>query len=85
MSNQPTTFLAIGDVHGNWSRVIEAINSATELLGQVPDMVLKVGDAEVLRNENDLELVAGPRKHKWLGEFSKLRVSDLAVTACSRQ
>ena len=57
MSNQSTTFLAIGDVHGQWHCVIDAIESATDILSHAPDLVLQVGDAEALRNEADLETV----------------------------
>lgn len=76
MSN--TTFLAIGDVHGHWAAVIEAINEATEILGHAPDMVLQVGDAEALRNESELEMVKQPQKYSTLGDFSLLRDGELA-------
>ena len=49
-----TTFLAIGDVHGHWDCVIEAIALAEAILGKLPDLVLQVGDAEPHRNEEDL-------------------------------
>ena len=50
MSNRySTTFLAIGDVHGNWTAVIEANDEATEILGHAPDLVLQIGDAEALK------------------------------------
>ena len=77
-TSQQTTFLAIGDVHGNWTRVIEAIQSATDILGHSPDMVLQVGDAEALRSEAEMAMVAGPPKYKWLGEFQLLQPGDLA-------
>ena len=78
MSNQSTTtFLAIGDVHGQWHRVIDAISEASELLGHAPDMALQVGDAEALRSEAEMAMVAGPRKYVSLGEFSVLKEGDL--------
>ena len=68
MSNQSsTTFLAIGDVHGQWDRVIDAISEATDILGHVPDLVLQVGDAEALRSEADLETVHVPNKYRSMG------------------
>ena len=78
MSNQSTTFLAIGDVHGQWHCVIDAIESATGILGHTPDMVLQVGDAEALRNEADLETVHVPAKYRSMGTFSALAPGDLA-------
>ena len=78
MSNQSTTFLAIGDVHGKWQCVVHAISEASEILGQVPDMVLEVGDAEALRDETDLETVHVPNKYRSMGAFSALAPGDLA-------
>lgn len=77
MSNS-TTFVTIGDVHGHWDRVIEAIDSATDILGHVPDLVLQVGDAEALRNEEDLATVHVPTKYRSMGMFSALQAGDLA-------
>ena len=76
--NTKTTFLAIGDVHGHWDQVIDAIKSATDLLGHVPDLVLQVGDAEALRNEEDLATVHVPNKYRSMGLFSALEPGDLA-------
>jgi len=77
MSNQSTTFLAIGDVHGQWHCVVDAISDATKILGHVPDMVLQVGDAEALRNEADLKTVHVPGKYRSMGTFSALSHGDL--------
>jgi len=52
--NTSTTFLAIGDVHGHWGCVIEAIAMAEAILRKLPDLVLQVGDVEAHRNEEDL-------------------------------
>ena len=73
-----TTFLAIGDVHGHWDRVIEAISTATEIVGHAPDLVLQVGDAEALRDQTDLDAVHTPAKYRKLGDFSLLLPGDLA-------
>ena len=78
MSNQSTTFLAVGDVHGQWHCVIDAISEATEILGRVPDMALQVGDAEALRSEADLATVHVPGKYRSMGTFSALSPGDLA-------
>jgi len=79
MSNQSTTtFLAIGDVHGNWTAVIEAIDAASELLGHAPDLALQVGDAEALRNDSEMTMVAGPQIYAVLGDFWRLKEGDLA-------
>ena len=78
MSNQSTTFLAIGDVHGQWHCVIDAISEATDILGHAPDLVLQVGDAEALRNETDLATVHVPAKYRSMGTFSALAPGDLA-------
>jgi len=77
MSNHSTTFLAIGDVHGQWDCVIEAISSATDILRHVPDLVLQVGDAEALRTEEDLATVHVPNKYRSMGVFSALEPGDL--------
>ena len=75
--NTKTTFLAIGDVHGHWDQVIDAIKSATDILGHVPDLVLQVGDAEALRNEEELATVHVPNKYRSMGLFSALEPGDL--------
>jgi len=78
MTNQSkTTFLAIGDVHGQWHCVVDAIGEASDILGHVPDMVLQVGDAEALRTEEDLETVHVPNKYRSMGTFSALSPEDL--------
>jgi len=78
MPNQQTTFLAIGDVHGHWDQVVKAIESATHLLGHVPDLVLQVGDAEALRSAEEIAMVAGPQVYALLGSFWELKPGDLA-------
>ena len=78
MTTQQATFLAIGDVHGHWDQVIDAIKSATSILGNIPDLVLQVGDAEALRDEADLDAVHTPAKYRKLGDFSLLLPGDLA-------
>ncbi len=75
--NAHTTFLVIGDVHGQWDCVIDAINSATDILGHVPDLVLQVGDAEAIRSEEDLAAVHVPNKYRSMGLFSALGPGDL--------
>lgn len=77
MSNS-TTFLAIGDVHGQWSAVVEAIYSATELLGHVADFALQVGYAEALRNKSEMAMVAGTLVYAVLGDFWQFQQDDLA-------
>ena len=72
-----TTFLAIGDVHGHWDCVIEAIATAEVILGKVPDLVLQVGDAEPHRNEEDLAGCHTPKKYRSIGDFSALRQGDI--------
>ena len=83
MSNQSTTFLAIGDVHGQLHCVIDAIESATDILGHAPDLVLQVGDAEALRNEADLETVYVPAKYRSMGTLSALAPGNLACPETS--
>ena len=75
--NSQSTFLAIGDVHGHWDRVIEAISTATNILGHVPDLVLQIGDAEALRTEEDMAAVHTPSKYRSMGLFSALEPGDL--------
>ncbi len=64
------TFLAIGDVHGHWECMIEAIALAEAILGRVPNLVLQVGDAGAHRNEEDLAGCHTPKKYRSLGDFS---------------
>ncbi len=71
------SFLAIGDVHGHWDCVIEAIARARSILGEVPDLVLQVGDAEPHRNAEDLAGCRTPKKHRSLGDFSALVTGDI--------
>ena len=75
--NNSTNFLAIGDVHGHWDCVIEAIALAEAILGKVPDLVLQVGDAEPHRNEEDLAGCHTPKKYRSLGDFSALGQGDI--------
>lgn len=75
--DERANFLAIGDVHGHWESVIEAIDTATSTLGFPPDLVLQVGDAEPLRNQIDLDGVHTPKKYRKLGTFSALSPGDL--------
>ncbi len=78
MSNQSTTFLAIGDVHGQWYCVIDAISEATDIFGHTPDLVLQVGDAEALRNEADLATVHVPAEYRSQRErFRSLEPTEL--------
>ncbi|WP_276961378.1 metallophosphoesterase [Ferrimicrobium acidiphilum] len=72
-----TTFLAIGDVHGHWECVIEAIALAEAILGKAPDLVLQVGDAEPHRNEEDLAGCHAPKKYRSVGDLSALRQGDI--------
>ncbi|MHB8263436.1 MAG: metallophosphoesterase family protein [Acidimicrobiales bacterium] len=69
----------MGDVHGHWDHVIDAIGSAELELGRLPDVVLQVGDAEPYRNEADLSGSHVPSKYRSLGLFSALQHGDLTV------
>ncbi|MHB8190924.1 MAG: metallophosphoesterase [Ferrimicrobium sp.] len=76
-SSEVVTFLGIGDVHGHWDSVIQAIDTATASLGVAPDLVLQVGDAEPHRDESDLQGCHTPKKYRSMGVFSALRPGDL--------
>lgn len=56
-----------GDIHGHWCDFRDAV---VELDSQAPlDLVLQCGDAQPIRNENDLEYMHCPRKYRELGDF----------------
>ncbi len=74
-----TTFLAIGDVHGHWESVIQALEVAGAVLGRAPDAVLQVGDASPYRNESEMLMSHVPSKYRTMGTFAALRSGDLAA------
>ena len=74
-----TTFLAIGDVHGHWESVIQALEVAGAVLGRAPDAVLQAGDASPYRNESEMHMSHVPSKYRTMGTFAALRSGDLAA------
>jgi hypothetical protein len=59
--------------------MVEAIDTAKQLLGRDPDLVLQVGDAEPYRNEDDLAGAHVPSKYRSMGLFSGLGAGDLSA------
>ena len=56
-----------GDIHGHWRDFRDAV---LELQSQAPlDLVLQCGDAQPIRNEDDLEYMHCPKKYRELGDF----------------
>lgn len=72
-----TLALGIGDVHGHWSTVVSAVDSAGRLAGQLADVVLQVGDAEAFCSEEDLAGAVMPEKYRSMGEFSAFQPGDI--------
>lgn len=56
-----------GDIHGHWCDFMDVV---VELCSQVPlDLVLQCGDAQPIRNEDDLEYMHCPMKYRKMGDF----------------
>lgn len=77
--NGPILFLAIGDVHGHFDSVIEAIEVASLVEGRPPQLVFLVGDAEPIRDEVDLAGVYATEKRRSMGNFTALIPDDLGA------
>ncbi len=70
MARTPVTIVAVGDVHGHHRRMVALVERWTTHHGVVPDAVIQVGDCEPHRHLDDLTTMAGPSKHKRLGDFA---------------
>jgi predicted phosphodiesterase len=56
-----------GDIHGHWRDFRDKV---LELQSQAPlDLVLQCGDAQAIRNENDLKYMHCPKKYRELVDF----------------
>lgn len=56
-----------GDIHGHWR---DFRNAVIEMHSQEPlDLILQCGDAQPIRDENDLEYIHCPKKYRKLGDF----------------
>ena len=74
-----TIFCAVGDVHGQFSKVLQLIKR-WELANGGPgtvSFVLQVGDMEPHRDEDDLASMAAPSKHRQLGDFHRVVSGEL--------
>ena len=69
MARRPVTFVAVGDVHGHHRRMVSLIERWIRRHKVVPDAILQVGDFEPHRHADDLATMAGPSRHKALGDF----------------
>jgi len=59
-----------GDIHGHWIAFREAILA---LHAEAPlDLVLQVGDAQPIRDEQDLAYLPVPERHRALGDYALL-------------
>lgn len=74
--------MALGDIHGAFSRAAEAVRRGRDDLGGRLDVVLSVGDLEANRNARDAAGVATGKGHRrWVGEFPKVLSGEIEIGA----
>ena len=75
---------ALGDVHGRWREAAALVVSACAQAGVVPGdlaMILQVGDAEPLRDEDEIAQVVGPAKYRRQGDFPEVISGEIVMPA----
>lgn len=74
-------FAAAGDIHGDHTLLVAYLDAALERLGQPLAFVVQVGDFEPIRDESDLETVAGPAHRRKVGSFHQVVSGELHYPA----
>jgi lariat debranching enzyme len=78
-------FAAVGDVHGQFSKMVRSIREWEQANGGDNDgintvsFVLQVGDMEPHRHEHDVTGMAMPSKHRSLGDFHKVVSGEIVL------
>jgi len=75
-----TRFVVVGDIHGRFEELAEALDEARRRWGTV-DFVLAVGDVEPNRDRKDQAGVVAPARHQKLGDFPLLVAGDIVLGA----
>ena len=65
-----------GDIHGDLDTMYENAQNWEKEHDKSIDLIVQVGDFEVIRSENDLKFVIGPKKYRKLGDFHKYHSGD---------
>jgi len=58
-----------GDIHGHHDRMVSAVHEWQRNAGVQIDLIVCCGDFEALRDEVDLQSVAGPEKYRRMGDY----------------
>jgi lariat debranching enzyme len=77
----PIAFAVAGDIHGDHRALIAVLEGWIEAAGQPLAFVLQVGDFEPIRDERDLQSVAGPPARRKLGDFHEVVAGRLRYPA----
>ena len=75
---------ALGDVHGRWREAADLVVVACAEAGvDTKDlaMILQAGDAEPLRNEDEITQVPGPSKYRRQGDFPEVMSGEIVMPA----
>ncbi len=75
-----TRFALVGDIHGRFEVLSEALDVARGRWGQF-DFVLAVGDAEPNRDYEDHLGVVGPPRYRKVGDFPRVAAGDINLRA----
>jgi len=71
-----TRFALVGDIHGNFEVLAEALDAARGRWGQL-DVVLAVGDVEPNRGFEDHLGVVGPPRYRKVGDFPRILKGEI--------
>ncbi len=75
-----TRFALVGDIHGRFEVLAEALDVARRRWGQF-DFVLAVGDVEPNRGYEDHLGVVGPSRYRKVGDFPRVVAGDITLGA----
>ena len=75
-----TRFALVGDIHGRFEVLAEALDVARRRWGQF-DFVLAAGDVEPNRGYEDHLGVVGPPRYRKVGDFPRVAAGDITLGA----
>ena len=75
-----TRFALVGDIHGHFDVLAEALDVARRRWGQF-DFVLAAGDVEPNRGYEDHLRVVGPPRYRKVGDFPRVASGDITLGA----